>query len=140
MLGVGCGLYFCLLLGEGSCQKWGCLQVAARATCSECMHVDEAWVLRATYRVFMLGVIQELRVGVLILQGSLGARFPECLEEIMLGRVKEGVDEVKRDTAIIRKVLKKLLVALKGLHSLGEPPWACLNISLFRQEILNVYL
>ncbi|CAL8467457.1 g6995 [Coccomyxa elongata] len=53
------------------------------------------------------------------MQGSLGARFPECLEEIMLGRVKEGVDEVKRDTAIIRKVLKKLLVALKGLHSLG---------------------
>ncbi len=70
----------------------------------------------------------------MLLQGSLGARFPECLEEIMLGRVKEGVDEVKRDTAIIRKVLKKLLVALKGLHSLGAHPKARLNTSLFRRE------
>lgn len=53
-------------------------------------------------------------------QGGLGARFPGCLEEIMLGRVREGIDEEKRDAAIIRVVLKKLLTAVKGLHSLGE--------------------
>lgn len=38
----------------------------------------------------------------------------------MLGRVREGIDEEKRDAAIIRVVLKKLLTAVKGLHSLGE--------------------
>lgn len=55
-----------------------------------------------------------------MVQGGLGARFPECLEEIMLGRVRENLDEAKRDTAIIRVVLKKLITAVKGLHSLGE--------------------
>ena len=58
---------------------------------------------------------------VLILQGSLGARFPECLEEIVLGRVRENVDSEKRDTAVVRSVLKKVLIALKRLHSLGKP-------------------
>ncbi len=53
-------------------------------------------------------------------QGSLGSRFPECLEEIMLGRIRDNVDEAKRDTAIIRVVLKKLITGVKGLHSLGE--------------------
>ena len=54
------------------------------------------------------------------MQGSIGGRFPECLEEIVLGRVRENVDSEKRDTAIIRSVLKRLLIALKRLHSLGE--------------------
>ena len=53
------------------------------------------------------------------MQGSLGGRFPECLEEIVLGRVRENVDSEKRDTAIIRSVLKRILIALKRLHSLG---------------------
>ena len=38
----------------------------------------------------------------------------------MLGRVRENLDEAKRDMAIIRIVLKKLITAVKGLHSLGE--------------------
>ena len=46
-------------------------------------------------------------------------RFPGCLEAIMLGREKEGADELKRDAAIIRTIMKKLFVALKRLHSLG---------------------
>ena len=53
------------------------------------------------------------------MQGSIGGRFPECLEEIVLGRVRENVDSEKRDTAIIKSVLKRLLIALKRLHSLG---------------------
>ena len=57
-------------------------------------------------------------------QGGLGSRFPGCLEEIMLGRVREGMDEQKRDTAIIRTIMKKVLVALKRLHSLGKPSHA----------------
>ena len=56
----------------------------------------------------------------LILQGSLGARFPECLEEIVLGRVRENIDSEKRDTAVVRSVLKKVLIGLKRLHSLGK--------------------
>lgn len=55
-----------------------------------------------------------------LLQGSLGGRFPECLEEIVLGRVRENVDSEKRNTAIIRTVLKRVLIAIKRLHSLGE--------------------
>ncbi len=54
------------------------------------------------------------------MQGSIGGRFPECLEEIVLGRVRENVDTEKRDTAVIRSVLKRLLIALKRLHSLGK--------------------
>jgi hypothetical protein len=60
-------------------------------------------------------------------QGSLGARFPGCLEEIMLGRVRDNADQQKRDAAVIRTILKKVLVALKRLHSLGE--LLCLNLS-----------
>ena len=56
------------------------------------------------------------------MQGSLGGRFPGCLEEIVLGRVRENVDSEKRDTAIIRTVLKRVLIAIKRLHSLGEDP------------------
>ena len=52
-------------------------------------------------------------------QGNLGARFPGCLEAIMLGREREGADEQKRDAAIVRTIMKKLFVALKRLHSLG---------------------
>ena len=37
----------------------------------------------------------------------------------MLGRVREAMDEQKRDTAVIRTIMKKVLVALKRLHSLG---------------------
>ena len=54
-----------------------------------------------------------------LLQGSLGAKFPESLEEIMLGRVRENLDTEKRDAAIIKSILKKVLIALKRLHSLG---------------------
>jgi serine/threonine protein kinase len=61
-------------------------------------------------------------------QGNLGGRFPGCLEAIMLGRVREGVDEQKRDAAIIRTVMKKLFVALKRLHSLGARLPACLQL------------
>ncbi len=57
-------------------------------------------------------------------QGGLGSRFPGCLEAIMLGRVREAMDEQKRDTAVIRTIMKKVLVALKRLHSLG----ACLRV------------
>ena len=53
-------------------------------------------------------------------QGSLGGRFPESLEEIVMGRVRENIDSEKRDAAIIRSVLKKVLIALKRLHSLGK--------------------
>ena len=38
----------------------------------------------------------------------------------MLGRVRENAYSEKRDTAIIRTVLKRVLIALKRLHSLGE--------------------
>ena len=54
-----------------------------------------------------------------LLQGSLGAKFPESLEEIMLGRIRENLDTEKRDAAIIKSILKKVLIALKRLHSLG---------------------
>ncbi|CAK0787333.1 hypothetical protein CVIRNUC_010551 [Coccomyxa viridis] len=53
------------------------------------------------------------------LSGSLGAKFPESLEEIMLGRIRENLDTEKRDAAIIKSILKKVLIALKRLHSLG---------------------
>ena len=37
----------------------------------------------------------------------------------MLGSVKEGVDRQKRDAAVVRTVLRKLLKGLRRLHSLG---------------------
>ena len=39
----------------------------------------------------------------------------------MLGRVRKNVDSEKRDTAVVRSVLKKVLIGLKRLHSLGKP-------------------
>ena len=56
----------------------------------------------------------------MLLQGSLGAKFPESLEEIMLGRVRESLDTERRDAAVIKSILKKVLIALKRLHSLGR--------------------
>ena len=100
----------------------------------DCLHPGEAWAHKQ-FKSAHVGIHPSPQGAVyMMLQGSLGARFPECLEEIMLGRVKEGVDEVKRDTAIIRKVLKKLLVAVRGLHSLGECREACPDHSTMRQE------
>ena len=37
----------------------------------------------------------------------------------MLGSVKEGVDREKRDAAVVRTILRKLLKGLRRLHSLG---------------------
>ena len=37
-----------------------------------------------------------------------------------MGRVRENIDSEKRDAAVIRSVLKKVLIALKRLHSLGK--------------------
>ena len=37
----------------------------------------------------------------------------------MLGRIRENLDTEKRDAAIIKSILKKVLIALKRLHSLG---------------------
>ena len=37
----------------------------------------------------------------------------------MLGMVREGMDPDKRDAAVVRVILKKILVGLKRLHSLG---------------------
>lgn len=51
-------------------------------------------------------------------QGGLGP-FPASLEAIMLGSVKEGVDREKRDAAVVRTILRKLLKGLRRLHSLG---------------------
>lgn len=51
-------------------------------------------------------------------QGSLGP-FPGCLEKIMLGRVREGLDPEKRDAKVVRTILRKLLKGLRRLHSLG---------------------
>ena len=51
-------------------------------------------------------------------QGSLGP-FPGCLEKIMLGRVREGLDPEARDAKVVRTILRKLLKGLRRLHSLG---------------------
>ena len=37
----------------------------------------------------------------------------------MLGSVKEGLDREKRDAAVVRTILRKLLKGLRRLHSLG---------------------
>ena len=37
----------------------------------------------------------------------------------MLGSVKESVEREKRDAAVVRTVLRKLLKGLRRLHSLG---------------------
>ncbi len=37
----------------------------------------------------------------------------------MLGRVRESADAEKRDAAVVRTVLRKLLKGLRRLHSLG---------------------
>lgn len=52
------------------------------------------------------------------LDGLLG-KFPESLEELMLGRRQEGGDAEKREAEVIKAVLKQVLVGLKGLHSMG---------------------
>ena len=52
------------------------------------------------------------------LQGALG-EFPECLEEIMLGGGWGKLGLQKRRSAIIRVIMRRLLTALKRIHSLG---------------------
>ncbi|GBF88698.1 hypothetical protein Rsub_01597 [Raphidocelis subcapitata] len=52
------------------------------------------------------------------LDGALG-KFPESLEALVLGRVDGEGDREKREAEVIRSVLRQVLVALKGLHSMG---------------------
>ena len=52
------------------------------------------------------------------MQGQIGD-FPECLEGIMLGRERTGAPLEKRRAAVVRRIMRKLLTALKRMHSLG---------------------
>lgn len=52
------------------------------------------------------------------LDGLLG-KFPESLEQLVMGRVDEEGEVEKREAAVIRSVMKQVLVGLKGLHSMG---------------------
>ncbi|KAI8468751.1 MAG: protein kinase [Monoraphidium minutum] len=52
------------------------------------------------------------------LDGLLG-KFPESLEALVMGRVDEGGDPEKREAEVIKRILKQVLVAVKGLHSMG---------------------
>ncbi|KAK9802684.1 hypothetical protein WJX73_005630 [Symbiochloris irregularis] len=51
-------------------------------------------------------------------QGIVG-NFPACLEGIMLGAKSSMKDEEARDARIIRRIMRRLLRAVSGLHSLG---------------------
>ena len=37
----------------------------------------------------------------------------------MLGRERDGVDDVKRQAAVVRVIMRKLFTGLKRIHSLG---------------------
>lgn len=54
--------------------------------------------------------------------GALGP-FPESIDDLMLGERRAGslreVDTVRRDAAIIKAIMRKMLVAMEKLHSLG---------------------
>lgn len=52
------------------------------------------------------------------LDGAIGV-FPGDVEDIMIGSSMRNADMAKRDAAIIRKIMKQILKALKGLHSMG---------------------
>lgn len=52
------------------------------------------------------------------LDGALG-QFPECLEEIVLGRRADNMGTEKREALVIKKVIQQILVGLKRLHSIG---------------------
>lgn len=52
------------------------------------------------------------------LDGLLG-KFPESLEALVMGRVDENGDPEKREAEVIKRILKQVLVGLKGLHSMG---------------------
>ncbi|KAK9817239.1 hypothetical protein WJX72_011627 [[Myrmecia] bisecta] len=51
-------------------------------------------------------------------QGDLGP-FPGALEDIMLGSVNPDLRPEVRDARIVKAIMRKLLVALKRLHSVG---------------------
>mmetsp|Transcript_14186 Transcript_14186/g.38438 ORF Transcript_14186/g.38438 Transcript_14186/m.38438 type:complete len:524 (+) Transcript_14186:32-1603(+) len=52
------------------------------------------------------------------LDGQLGS-FPACLEEYVLGRTSSTMQTEKRDTLIIKSILRQVLMGLKKLHDLG---------------------
>ncbi|KAG2491716.1 hypothetical protein HYH03_009879 [Edaphochlamys debaryana] len=54
------------------------------------------------------------------LDGRLGP-FPACLEEFMMAgrRVPEGQPQDKRDTVVVKSVMRQVLTGLKRLHSVG---------------------
>eukprot|EP00887_Chlorella_sp_A99_P007082 scaffold2.g7082.t1 len=52
------------------------------------------------------------------LNGALGP-FPEAVAELVLGRRSEGMETEKRDAAVVKGLMKRLLVGLDKLHSLG---------------------
>uniref|UniRef100_A0A7S0R4E3 Protein kinase domain-containing protein n=1 Tax=Chlamydomonas leiostraca TaxID=1034604 RepID=A0A7S0R4E3_9CHLO len=52
------------------------------------------------------------------LDGRLG-EFPACLEEFVLGRVNDKMDEDKRDTLVIKSLLRQVLQGISRLHSIG---------------------
>ena len=51
-------------------------------------------------------------------QGQLGD-FPDCLEAIMLGKESNSGGREKRQAAVVRVIMRKLLNGLSRIHSLG---------------------
>ena len=51
-------------------------------------------------------------------QGQLGD-FPDCLEGIMLGKESSNGSRQKRQAAVVRVIMRKLLNGLTRIHSLG---------------------
>lgn len=56
--------------------------------------------------------------GQILLQGQLGD-FPDCLEGIILGKESNGGNRQKRQAAVVRVIMRKLLSGLSRIHSLG---------------------
>jgi len=52
------------------------------------------------------------------LDGYLG-EFPLCLEQYMTGKVNESMVKDKRETLIIKAIMKQILVGLSRLHAIG---------------------
>lgn len=79
------------------------------------------------------------------LQGALGD-FPDCLEGIMLGKESGGGSRQKRQAAVVRVIMRKLLSGLSRIHSLGlihrdvSLPCSALIIADRRKYVIVRYL
>lgn len=58
------------------------------------------------------------------IDGSLG-KFPACVEEIILGRVNDNLDEQKRDVMVIKSIMKQVRSAILLRCPMGSRTAVC---------------